>query len=188
MSGGKGGKSWSPQEKLNLLIQVIDRINPAGRGIPFAELNMPGRTVRSLKNTWTGLRAEAAAYRTSNGKDNDNDQEAGTATHTNGNSSKKSLAKSVDTATPRRGSRQRTQKRSYSEWVSDDEEDKVSVKRSCLSSDEDKKLEDSEEDSSATVTKSKPVRSTKGAKKREPPVKLEASDDDDDDVENFAEA
>ncbi|KAI1481586.1 hypothetical protein F4774DRAFT_374508 [Daldinia eschscholtzii] len=182
MSGGKGGKAWSPQEKLNLLIQVIDRINPAGRGIPFAELNMPGRTVRSLKNTWTGLRAEAAAYRTSNG---DSDQEARTAAPTNGNSSKKSLAKSVDAVTPRRGSRQRTQKRSYSEWVSDDEEDKVSVKRSCLSSDEDKKLEDSEEDSSATVTKSKPVRSTKGAKKREPPVKLEASDDD---VENFAEA
>ncbi|KAG4222033.1 hypothetical protein PC116_g29492 [Phytophthora cactorum] len=68
------------------------------------------------------------------------------------------------------------------------EEDKVSVKRSCLSSDEDKKLEDSEEDSAATVTKSKPVRSTKGAKKGEPPVKLEASADDDDDVENFAEA
>ncbi|KAK6957741.1 hypothetical protein Daesc_000529 [Daldinia eschscholtzii] len=185
MSAGKGGKAWSPQEKLNLLIQVIDRINPAGRGIPFAELNMPGRTVRSLKHTWSGLRAEAAAYRTSN----DSDQEAGTAASTNGNSSKKSLAKSVDAATPRRGSRQRTQKRSYSEWVSDDEEDKVSVKRSCLSSDEDKKLEDSEEDSAATVTKSKPVRSTKGAKKGEPPVKLEASaDDDDDDVENFAEA
>ncbi|KAI1470692.1 uncharacterized protein F4812DRAFT_469246 [Daldinia caldariorum] len=111
MSGGKGGKAWTPQENLNLLMQV------------------------------------------------------------------------VDPETPRRGSRQRTQKRSYFEWASDDEEDKVSAKRSCLSSDEDEKVEDSEDDNAVIIAKKKPVRSAKRSKKGVPEVKLEDPADSDDGVE-----
>ncbi|KAI1806201.1 hypothetical protein F4811DRAFT_171235 [Daldinia bambusicola] len=185
MSGGKGGKAWTPQEKLNLLMQVVDRINPPGRGIPLADLNMPGRTPKSLRHVWSHLRAEAAAYRQNSSlKDSDNGQEAEAAAATNGNrGNKKSPAKVVEAATPRRGSRQRTQKRSYSEWASDDE-DKISVKRSCLSSDEDKKVEDSEEDNAVAIAKSKPIRSAKRTKKGEPKIKIEDPVDIGDGVES----
>ncbi|KAI2779116.1 hypothetical protein F4815DRAFT_446717 [Daldinia loculata] len=179
------GKPWSPQEKLEFLLQVIDRVHPSGKGIPFAELKMPGRTIRSLQNTWTNLRAEAAAYRNGNKNDNDSGQEAEAAATTNGSHGKKKIS-TKPTESPRRGSRQRTQKRTYSDWVSDDEEDKVSIKKARLSSDDDKEGEDSNVDAVA-VTKSRPVRSTRGAKNGEPKVKLEEPVYDDD-VQDEGEA
>ncbi|KAI0844498.1 hypothetical protein F5Y00DRAFT_248520 [Daldinia vernicosa] len=179
MSSGKAGKAWSPQEKLEFLLQVIDRVHPSGKGIPFDELKMPGRTPRSLRHTWSNLRAEAAAYRNgSKNNDNDSGEEAEAGATTNGSRGKKKTpTKSTDS--PRRGSRQRTQKRTYSDWVSDDEEDKVSVKKARLSSDDEKEADDSNADAVA-VTKSRPVRSTRGAKNGEPKVKLEEPVDADD--------
>ncbi|KAI1658032.1 hypothetical protein F4813DRAFT_389294 [Daldinia decipiens] len=177
------GKTWTPQEKLEFLLQVIDRMHPTGKGIPFGELNMPGRTIRSLRGAWTNLRAEAAAYRNGN-KKNDNDSgqeteaEAEAATATNGSRSKnKTSTKPIES--PRRGSRRRTQRRTYSELISDDEEeDKVSVKKARLSSDDEKEEEDSNVDA-VTATKNRPVRSTRGAKNGEPKVKLEEPVGDD---------
>ncbi|KAI0111383.1 hypothetical protein F4814DRAFT_352773 [Daldinia grandis] len=176
MSSGKGGKAWSPQEKLDFLLQVVDRVHPSGKGIPFDELKMPGRTIRSLRHTWTNLRAEAAAYRNgSKNNDDDGGAEAEAATATNGSRGKKK----TPAESPRRGFRQRTQKRTYSDLISDDEEDKVSVKKARLSSDDEKETEDSNVDTAA-VTKTRPGRPARGARSGESKVKLEDHVDADD--------
>ncbi|KAF3061889.1 hypothetical protein GL218_04136 [Daldinia childiae] len=141
---------------------------------------MPGRTVRSLKDTWRNLRAEAAAYRSDKKDDNDSDQEGAVeaAATANGSRSKNKIS-TKPTESPRRGTRRRTQKRTYSDWISDDdEEDTVSVKKAHLSSSDEKEVETSKVDAVA-VTKSKPVRFTRGVKKGEPKVKLEEPVDDD---------
>ncbi|KAI8963872.1 hypothetical protein F5Y11DRAFT_132183 [Daldinia sp. FL1419] len=164
-TGKSSGGSWSPQEKLELLLQIVEHLNGSGRSIPFSEIHMPGRTTKSLQHTWKHLRDEAAAYR--NGKDDNSNTEAAAAT--DGNGANKTPSKT--TTSRRRSSRSRTQKRPFSEWLSDDEEDMVSIKKARLSSDEEKE-QDSEVENVA-VTKSKPVSPAKRAKNGESKIKFE---------------
>ncbi|KAI0152416.1 hypothetical protein F4776DRAFT_30403 [Hypoxylon sp. NC0597] len=126
------GKAWSQQEKICFLVQIVEHLTASTSkgGIPYKKVELPGRSEKSMTHTWGHLRAEAAAFRQAQA----DGQEALAPSKTNGGS-KRGTSKSTD-ATLRRSSRKRAHTGPYRDSLSDDDEDKVPVKKARLSSDE----------------------------------------------------
>ncbi|RYP63634.1 hypothetical protein DL770_009329 [Monosporascus sp. CRB-9-2] len=59
---GAGGK-WTDAEKASLMVQIIDQLTSAGGKVRLGELNMPGRTPKSLTHMLGKIKDEAAAHK-----------------------------------------------------------------------------------------------------------------------------
>ncbi|OTA96113.1 hypothetical protein M434DRAFT_28199 [Hypoxylon sp. CO27-5] len=168
------GKAWSQQEKICFLVQIVEQLSTSKGGIPYKKVDLPGRTEKSMTHTWGHLRAEAAAFRQALA----DGQEATGPLKTNGNN-KRAAAKSTDAA-PRRSSRKRTHSGPYLDSLSDDDEDKVPVKKARLSSDE-KTLSGSQdmgEDTDQTLADATKAGQPSLGIKDEDNIKIEYDDDD----------
>ncbi|KAM0563239.1 hypothetical protein ACHAPJ_000957 [Fusarium lateritium] len=55
--------AWTDEVKIELLLRIISQMKPDGKGINWSEINMPGRTVKSLQNQWTILNKKMEAYK-----------------------------------------------------------------------------------------------------------------------------
>ncbi|KAF5018439.1 hypothetical protein F66182_9576 [Fusarium sp. NRRL 66182] len=53
MSDTPKANAWTEEAKNELLLRIIAQLKPEGKSINWAEINMPGRTVKSLQNQWT---------------------------------------------------------------------------------------------------------------------------------------
>ncbi|OTB08160.1 hypothetical protein M426DRAFT_7966 [Hypoxylon sp. CI-4A] len=146
------GKPWSQEEKTSFLVQVMDQLTKGGASIPFAQVNLPGRTTKSMTHLVSKLRAEVRASMEGNGN-GDKLPVTPAATPKKANGKKKADGPKATTA-PRRGTRARVQKRTYQEFASDDDDyEELSSKKSRISSSEDEKpkITDSGEDSDKTA-------------------------------------
>ncbi|RYP13701.1 hypothetical protein DL767_010605 [Monosporascus sp. MG133] len=63
---GAGGK-WTDAEKASLMVQIIDQLTSAGGKVRLGELNMPGRTPKSLMHMLGKIKDEAAAHKVEGG-------------------------------------------------------------------------------------------------------------------------
>ncbi|KAI1103109.1 hypothetical protein F4804DRAFT_244187 [Jackrogersella minutella] len=52
-------KAWTQEEKISLLVQALDHIDSP---LPYQEIQLPGRSKKSMIHTWSHLRAESAAW------------------------------------------------------------------------------------------------------------------------------
>ncbi|KAI0840973.1 hypothetical protein F5Y06DRAFT_234565 [Hypoxylon sp. FL0890] len=169
------GKAWSPQEKICFLVQVVEHLSKGK--VPYKEVNLPGRTEKSMTHTWNHLRAESTAF-----LQGQVDGQGATSIPKTKGGNKRVATESAATTAPRRGSRKRTQTGSYRDSLSDDDEDKIPVKKPRLSSDE-KILpgsHDAGEDSDLTLTDAtndKAGRPSQGVKSSEENIKIEFDDE-----------
>ncbi|KAI1142357.1 hypothetical protein F5Y05DRAFT_409503 [Hypoxylon sp. FL0543] len=159
-----GGKAWTMEEKISFLVQIIEHL-PSKAGMPYKQVELPGRTERSMGHTWNHLRAESHAFLEGHG----------------GN--KRAASESTPTPGPRRSTRKRKHEGSYRDSLSEDDEDKIPVKKARLMSDE-KTLTASQDgdDSDLTTTDAsinvKAHRRSQGAKKSEDNIKAEFDEDE----------
>ncbi|KAI1409620.1 hypothetical protein F5Y13DRAFT_193125 [Hypoxylon sp. FL1857] len=155
-------RSWSQQEKICFLVQIVEHLTGGkNKGIPYKQVTLPGRTEKSMSHTWSHLRAESAAFLQGQTTDGEG-------------------AESTGTLAPRRSSRKRTHTSSYRDTISDDEEDKVPMKKARLSSDEKATdgSQDTGSDSDQTLadTASKNGLLSQGPKSSEDAIKAEFQD------------
>ncbi|XXG98505.1 hypothetical protein Hte_004829 [Hypoxylon texense] len=61
-------KAWTEGEQMSFLNQAILQLTKNGGHIKYNELNMPGRTAKSLSHRMENIRAQAAAYEKQNGQ------------------------------------------------------------------------------------------------------------------------
>ncbi|KAL4723137.1 hypothetical protein ACLX1H_009627 [Fusarium chlamydosporum] len=55
--------AWTDEAKNELLLRIIAQLKPEGKGINWNEINMEGRTVKSLQNQWTFFNKRIEALR-----------------------------------------------------------------------------------------------------------------------------
>ncbi|RYP00250.1 hypothetical protein DL764_006586 [Monosporascus ibericus] len=65
---GAGGK-WTDAEKVSMMVQIIEQLTSAGGKVRLGDLNMPGRTQKSLTHMLGKIKDEAAAYKGEGGND-----------------------------------------------------------------------------------------------------------------------
>ncbi|KAI1386414.1 uncharacterized protein F4822DRAFT_315839 [Hypoxylon trugodes] len=133
------GKAWSEKEKFDFLLQIVDRLLGKNGSVPYKDINLPGRTIKSMTHTMGKLRAQAAAFRQGGGDVEDPDQDTVAAPATPKGRGKGAAAAATPPttgSTPRRGTRKRPQKVAYFDSTSDDDEEvKTPVKKARTSSD-----------------------------------------------------
>ncbi|RMJ17899.1 hypothetical protein BHE90_004261 [Fusarium euwallaceae] len=63
--GAATGKAnaWTEEAKNEFLLRIIMQLKPEGKGINWSEIQMPGRTVKSLQNQWTAVNKKIDAIR-----------------------------------------------------------------------------------------------------------------------------
>ncbi|RYP57955.1 hypothetical protein DL769_009177 [Monosporascus sp. CRB-8-3] len=57
-----GGK-WTEAEKASMMVQIIEQLTSAGAKVRLGDLNMPGRTTKSLTHMLGKIKEEAAAHK-----------------------------------------------------------------------------------------------------------------------------
>ncbi|KAJ4309566.1 hypothetical protein N0V84_011440 [Fusarium piperis] len=55
--------AWTEEAKNEFLLRIIMQLKPEGKGINWSEVQMPGRTVKSLQNQWTAVNKKIEALR-----------------------------------------------------------------------------------------------------------------------------
>ncbi|KAH7275319.1 hypothetical protein B0J15DRAFT_519003 [Fusarium solani] len=55
--------AWTEEAKNEFLLRIIMQLKPEGKGINWSEVQMPGRTVKSLQNQWTAVNKRIDALR-----------------------------------------------------------------------------------------------------------------------------
>ncbi|KAF4345344.1 hypothetical protein FBEOM_645 [Fusarium beomiforme] len=55
--------SWTDEAKNELLLRIIAQLKPEGKSINWSEINMEGRTVKSLQNQWTFFNKKIEAFK-----------------------------------------------------------------------------------------------------------------------------
>ncbi|RYP10318.1 hypothetical protein DL765_008172 [Monosporascus sp. GIB2] len=61
-----GGK-WTDAEKASMMVQIIEQLTSAGGKVRLGELNMPGRTTKSLTHMLGKIKEEAALHKREGG-------------------------------------------------------------------------------------------------------------------------
>ncbi|RYP56204.1 hypothetical protein DL771_011991 [Monosporascus sp. 5C6A] len=61
------GSKWTDAEKASMMVQIIDQLTSAGGKVRLGELNMPGRTTKSLTHMLGKIKDEAAAHKVEGG-------------------------------------------------------------------------------------------------------------------------
>ncbi|TVY72660.1 hypothetical protein Focb16_v012632 [Fusarium oxysporum f. sp. cubense] len=56
--------AWTDEAKNELLLRIIAQLKPEGKSINWSEINMEGRTVKSLQNQWTFFNKKLEAFKT----------------------------------------------------------------------------------------------------------------------------
>ncbi|KAF5592277.1 hypothetical protein FPCIR_5766 [Fusarium pseudocircinatum] len=56
--------AWTDEAKNELLLRIIAQLKPEGKSINWSEINMEGRTVKSLQNQWTFFNKKIEAFKT----------------------------------------------------------------------------------------------------------------------------
>ncbi|KAG5992352.1 hypothetical protein E4U43_003806 [Claviceps pusilla] len=108
---GRKPQAWTEQAKLQLLWRINTQLRDGGRPIDWNKINMPGRTPKSLQNTWFSIKkvmAELDEKEKTDGVGMDNDSVSG------------SPAKS---ATPRKRLPSKNKAMALKEAQDDDDED-----------------------------------------------------------------
>ncbi|KAH7248749.1 uncharacterized protein BKA55DRAFT_690866 [Fusarium redolens] len=55
--------AWTDEAKNELLLRIIAQLKPEGKSINWSEINMEGRTVKSLQNQWTFFNKKIEAFK-----------------------------------------------------------------------------------------------------------------------------
>ncbi|KAF9773011.1 hypothetical protein IL306_009239 [Fusarium sp. DS 682] len=55
--------AWTDEAKNELLLRIIAQLKPEGKSINWSEINMDGRTVKSLQNQWTFFNKKIEAFK-----------------------------------------------------------------------------------------------------------------------------
>ncbi|KAF4950962.1 hypothetical protein FGADI_7834 [Fusarium gaditjirri] len=56
--------AWTDEAKNELLLRIIAQLKPEGKSINWSDINMEGRTVKSLQNQWTFFNKKIEAFKT----------------------------------------------------------------------------------------------------------------------------
>ncbi|KAG6003673.1 hypothetical protein E4U54_000644 [Claviceps lovelessii] len=57
---GGGRQPWTDEAKFQLLLRIVAQLQEGGKSIDWTKINLPGRTPKSLKNTWSNIRKSIA--------------------------------------------------------------------------------------------------------------------------------
>ncbi|KAI8723475.1 hypothetical protein NCS52_00203300 [Fusarium sp. LHS14.1] len=63
--------AWTEEAKNEFLLRIIMQLKPEGKGINWSEVQMPGRTVKSLQNQWTAVNKRIDALKQQQQQDGD---------------------------------------------------------------------------------------------------------------------
>ncbi|OAA61486.1 hypothetical protein ISF_05565 [Cordyceps fumosorosea ARSEF 2679] len=55
-----GGAVWTDEARFQLLLRVIAQLQRSGQGIKWDEINLPGRTQKSLQHQWAKIKLQVA--------------------------------------------------------------------------------------------------------------------------------
>ncbi|TFB03307.1 hypothetical protein CCMA1212_004588 [Trichoderma ghanense] len=60
----KGALAWTEEAKFQFLLRIVAQLKGDGRGtsIKWEKINIPGRTVKSLKNMWTKINKQISDF------------------------------------------------------------------------------------------------------------------------------
>ncbi|KAG6028613.1 hypothetical protein E4U41_000630 [Claviceps citrina] len=108
--GGRKVQPWTDEAKFQLLLRIVAQLREGGRPIDWQKINIPGRTTKSLQNTWSLINKSIAAFEEAD-KANGSGQDGG------------GRASPAKNATPRRKTPSKNKALAFHEAQDEDDED-----------------------------------------------------------------